>query len=151
MPSIEILKLTGMLASFISAFLSTGKRNLSFYTVTAAGALALTGSGLLSSVGHGVNLPNYLYGYEVIFGLGLGGLLISPILNIGLNTREEDTGTRSSTLRGPCDMKHWSIFSCCILLLTIVTQRLPEASHRSPVSWAATLAYPLQLSSSIPT
>ena len=61
MPSIEILKLTGMLASFISAFLSTGKRNLSFYTATAAGALALTGSGLLSSVGHGVNLPNYLW------------------------------------------------------------------------------------------
>ena len=128
--SFETLRLIGMLASFISAFLSTGKRNLSFYTVTGAGALALTGSGLLSSVGRGVDIPHYLYGYEVIFGLGLGGLLISPILSIKLNAREEDAGKRH--LYASCTLRHEALVY--ILSLPLPADNCDSASAQGLAS-----------------
>jgi len=37
-------------------------------------------------------IPHALYAYEVIFGLGIGGLLIIPIINIKVNVRDEDAG-----------------------------------------------------------
>ncbi len=53
------------------------------------------GSGLLSSVEYRPAVQNYLYGYEVLLGLGLGGAIVSLILMLKLNLSEEDAGRHS--------------------------------------------------------
>lgn len=52
----------------------------------------LLGSGLLSTVGHSAAIPNYLYGYQVLLGFGLGGNLVSTIVVVKLNASAEDSG-----------------------------------------------------------
>jgi len=49
----------------------------------------------MTTVGHGSHIPHVLYIYEVIYGLGVGGLLVAPIANIKLNARPEDAGQLS--------------------------------------------------------
>jgi hypothetical protein len=85
-------KLTKRLASGVGGWLSSGEGNRSFFTLTGCSAFMVLGSGLLSSVGYGAAIPHDLYGYEVLLGFGLGGVLVSSILMVKLNAEEEDAG-----------------------------------------------------------
>lgn len=80
-------------ASFVAIVLCVGKRNFSFHVVTGASALALLGFGLILTIGHEKTIPNALYGYEIIIGFGLGALLVTPIINIKVNSRDDDAAS----------------------------------------------------------
>lgn len=89
---LKTLKLTKRLASGVGGWLSSGKGNRSFYTLTGCSAFMVLGSSLLCIVGYGAAIPHELYGYEVLLGFGLGGALVSSILMVKLNALEEDAG-----------------------------------------------------------
>ena len=48
------------------------KRNRTFFTLFTASCLMVLGCGLLSTASEGLAIDNALYGYQVIFGFGLG-------------------------------------------------------------------------------
>ncbi|MCJ1476256.1 hypothetical protein MMC13_004922 [Lambiella insularis] len=83
---IALLPLLGASAvsSGIGGYLSSGRGNRSFCTLTGASAFTLLGS---------ASIPPSLYGYEVLLGLGLGGALVSTIVTVKLSARLEDAGT----------------------------------------------------------
>ena len=54
------------------ASLASSKRNNTFYTLMLASSFLLLGSGLLSTTSTGPHLDSAIYGYQVIFGLGIG-------------------------------------------------------------------------------
>ena len=57
--------------STIGGFFSH-KRNRTFFTLTFASCLMVLGCGLLSTASRDIAIDNALYGYQVIFGFGLG-------------------------------------------------------------------------------
>ena len=72
--------------------LMCARKNLSFYSLLGANCLLLLGSGLLSSVPHGENIDPAIYGYQVIFGLGVGGTLSATTITAGINSNFEHYG-----------------------------------------------------------
>ncbi|KAI9686908.1 MAG: hypothetical protein M1822_002661 [Bathelium mastoideum] len=54
------------------ASLASRKQNNTFYTIMAASSFLLIGSGLLSTTSTSFHLDPAIYGYQVIFGLGIG-------------------------------------------------------------------------------
>ena len=65
------LLFSSALGSTIGGFLSS-KRNRTFFTLTFASCLMVLGCGLLSTASDGLAIENSIYGYQVIFGFGLG-------------------------------------------------------------------------------
>ena len=65
------LLFSSALGSTIGGLLSS-KRNRTFFTLTFASSLMVVGCGLLSTSSNGLAIENTLYGYQVIFGFGLG-------------------------------------------------------------------------------
>lgn len=120
----EASELTKTLASGVCGYLSSGKSNRNFYTLTGASAFMLLGSGLLSTVGLSAAIPHYLYGYEVLLGFGLGGTLVSTIVTIKLNASEEDAGR--TPLPVPIDQPEAPMLT--------LRQHLPKASCLSSAS-----------------
>ena len=72
--------------------LMCARKNLSFYSLLGANCFLLLGSGLLSSVPHGENIDPAIYGYQVIFGLGVGGTLSATTITAGINSNFEHYG-----------------------------------------------------------
>jgi len=48
------------------------RKNYTFYTFVFAACMILIGSGLLTTLPHGLEIPGACYGYQVILGLGIG-------------------------------------------------------------------------------
>ena len=57
--------------STIAGFFSS-KRNNTFFTLITASCLMVVGCGLLSTASNGFEIDNAVYGYQVVFGFGLG-------------------------------------------------------------------------------
>jgi len=85
------------IGSFVTIGASVGKRNLTFPIMTACAALLVIGIGLLTTVAYSPHVQPSIYAYEVISGLGLGGLLTSSII-VKLNAREEDIASAQGLL-----------------------------------------------------
>lgn len=75
-------------ASAIGSTASTifnSRKNSSFYTLCGANCLLLLGSGLMSTVEIGPEIPKSLYGYQVVFGFGIGATLSSTTITAVIN------------------------------------------------------------------
>jgi len=83
--------------SFSTIFSSVGARNLTFPTMTASATFLLIGAGLLTTVSATTHPDPLIYLYQVIFGLGLGGLLTNSVI-VKLNARDEDMASAQGLL-----------------------------------------------------
>jgi len=68
------------------------RKNLTFYSLLGANCLLLLGSGLLSTVSDGETIDRAIYGYQVIFGLGVGGTLSGTAITAAINSNFEHYG-----------------------------------------------------------
>ena len=66
------------------------KRNLNFYGLLTASCLMILGSGLMSSVSDNSGQDVKLYGYQVLFGFGLGATLSGTAIEAAINSNFED-------------------------------------------------------------
>ena len=67
------------LGSTIASWASS-KKNNTFYTLMVASSFLLLGSGLLSTTSTGPHLESAVYGYQVIFGLGIGMTFATSVI-----------------------------------------------------------------------
>ena len=67
------------LGSTVASWASS-KTNNTFYTLMAASSFLLLGSGLLSTTSTGPHLNPAIYGYQVIFGLGIGMTFATSVI-----------------------------------------------------------------------
>lgn len=72
--------------------LVSSRKNLVSYSLVAACCILLLGSGLLSTIPFSETVDPALYGYQVIFGLGIGGTLSSTVIIACLYSNYEDYG-----------------------------------------------------------
>lgn len=72
--------------------LVSSRKNLVCYSLLGACALLLLGSGLMSTIPFSETVNPALYGYQVIFGLGVGGILSSTVIISSLYSDYEDYG-----------------------------------------------------------
>jgi len=72
--------------------LMCARKNLTFYSLLGANCLLLLGSGLLSTVSDGETIDRAIYGYQVIFGLGVGGTLSGTAITAAINSNFEHYG-----------------------------------------------------------
>ena len=77
--------------STINGIISS-RKNLNFYSLVIACCILLVGSGLMSTVAFSETVDPALYGYQVIFGLGIGGILSSTVVISSLYSNFEDYG-----------------------------------------------------------
>ncbi|KAL6715374.1 hypothetical protein ACLMJK_007640 [Lecanora helva] len=75
--------------SSIAGFCSSRENN-TFWTLLAASSLMLIGSGLLSSLSTSFNISAANYGYQVIFGLGIGMTFSTVIILVSLEAEFKD-------------------------------------------------------------
>ena len=71
------------------------RRNLTFYIVFISCGLQLIGACLLMSLPGGPHIDPRGYVYQVIYGLGTGGILSSTGYMTGINSNYRDYGTHS--------------------------------------------------------
>jgi hypothetical protein len=57
-----------------------------------ANIFLLLGTGLIAYTGKSVTVPHYLYGYEVLLGFGVGGILVLNSIVVKLNALPDDSG-----------------------------------------------------------
>lgn len=72
--------------------LVSSKNNYVPYSLMGASCILLLGSGLMSTVPFSENVDKAMYGYQVIFGLGIGGTLSSTVIISSLYSDYEDYG-----------------------------------------------------------
>ena len=83
---------------FSSAFGSTfggllsRRKNRTFFTLMLASSLMLVGCGLLSTTSDGFDLQPALYGYQVVFGLGLGMTFTTVTIVASTESKFSDYG-----------------------------------------------------------
>jgi len=58
----------------------------------------VVGSALLSTLTHGEHIPGALYGFEVVFGFGIGASLVAALLVVKLNASPEDSAAAQGLL-----------------------------------------------------
>ena len=89
---------------FASAFGSTAaswassKKNNTFFTIILASSCLLLGSGLLSTTSTGYHLNSAVYGYQVIFGLGIGMTFATSVIVTTIEAPLQYYGIYSSQL-----------------------------------------------------
>ena len=83
---------------FSSAFGSTfgglcnRRKNTTFYTLTAASCLMLIGCGLLSTAPVNTSIEPSLYGFQVVFGVGLGMTFSTATIIATMESKYADYG-----------------------------------------------------------
>ena len=77
--------------SSVAGFISSRKNN-TFYTLVAASSLVLLGCGLLSTTSDAFSVGSAIYGYQVIFGLGIGMTFSTVIMLVSLEVGFKDFG-----------------------------------------------------------
>ncbi|OQN98776.1 hypothetical protein B0A48_15445 [Cryoendolithus antarcticus] len=92
---IDLLPFLGSAAvsSGIAGFLSSGAKNRSFETITVFSAFTALGCGLLAFVSKSATVPAALYGYQVILGFGIGGVLVSGTIVVKLSASQLDSAS----------------------------------------------------------
>nr|OQO31265.1 hypothetical protein B0A51_01019 [Rachicladosporium sp. CCFEE 5018] len=92
---IDLLPFLGSAAvsSGIAGFLSSGKKNRSFETITVFSAFTALGCGLLAFVSKSATVPAALYGYQVVLGFGIGGVLVSGTIVVKLSASQIDSAS----------------------------------------------------------
>lgn len=88
------LLVSSAVGSTVNGVITHGK-NLTFYTLLGANCLLLLGSGLLTTVSNSPTVEPAIYGFEVLFGLGLGGTFSSTAIVAAINSNFEDYGEKS--------------------------------------------------------
>lgn len=78
--------------SSFAGFCSSRKNN-TFWTLLGASSLMLIGCGLMSSVSSSASVQPSIYGYQVIFGLGIGMTFSTVIILVSLEVEFRDFGT----------------------------------------------------------
>lgn len=84
--------------SSFAGFCSSRKNN-TFWTLLGASSLMLIGCGLMSSVSGRPSLQPSMYGYQVIFGLGIGMTFSTVIILVSLEVEFRDYGKLRSDNR----------------------------------------------------
>lgn len=74
--------------------LVASRTNQVFYNMVGANCLLLLGSGLMSTGTIGTQEDTALYGYQVIFGFGIGATLSSTTITAAINSNYEDYGKK---------------------------------------------------------
>ena len=72
--------------------LMCARKNLTFYSLMGANCLLLLGSGLLSTIPESESIDPAIYGYQVIFGLGVGATLSATAITAAINSNFEHYG-----------------------------------------------------------
>ena len=65
--------------------------------MTACATLLVIGNGLLTTLTYSPHVQTSIYAYEIVFGLGLGGLLTNSVI-VKLNAEEKDTASAQGLL-----------------------------------------------------
>ena len=110
----------------------THKRNLTFYTLLAAKCMLLLGSGLLTTVSTSSSVDPAIYGFEVIFGLGIGATFSGTAIVAAINTKFEDYGKSSAR-------KEWTFIGNPLRLYSSCSRHCQSSSHSRGDGWACLL------------
>ena len=85
------------LGSTVASWASS-KKNNTFFTLILASSLLLLGSGLLSTTSTGPHLDSAIYGYQAIFGLGIGMTFATSVIVTTIEAPLQYYGIPSSPL-----------------------------------------------------
>lgn len=72
--------------------MASPKNDYTWCTINIGSALALAGMGGLYTLDNGTYLQHKMFGFEVVYGIGLGMAMSSSTILIKLHARVEDAG-----------------------------------------------------------